>query len=67
MLPHCFPTMGGRDRRPQEDGPTLGAQVLMQTIMALPFVQKLVGARVVYKKNVRGEHVVAVVFPSQPP
>jgi len=39
----------------------------MQQIISLPFVQKLVGARVVYKKNVRGEHVVAVVFPPQPP
>jgi hypothetical protein len=60
-------TMGGRDRKPQEDGPTLGAQVLMHAIMELPFVQGLKEARVVYKRNARGEHVVAVVFPPQPP
>jgi hypothetical protein len=59
--------MGGSDRHPPEDGPTLGARVLIQAIMALPCVQHLAGARVVYKKNVRGEHVVAVVFPPQPP
>ncbi len=59
--------VGGRDRHPQEDGPTLGAQALMRAIMALPFVQHLKEARVVYKRNARGEHVVAVVFPPQPP
>jgi hypothetical protein len=58
--------MGG-DRKPPEDGPTLGARVLIQAILALPCVQQLAGARVVYKRNPRGEHVVAVVFPPQPP
>lgn len=41
--------------------------MLMQAIMARPFVQHLKEARVVYRRNAKGEHVVAVVFPPQPP
>jgi hypothetical protein len=26
-----------------------------------------VGARIAYKRNARGEHVVAIIFPAQPP
>ena len=59
--------MGGRDRHPLEDGPTLGARALMLAIEELPFFQSLVNARVAYKRNAKGEHVVAVVFPPQPP
>jgi hypothetical protein len=29
--------------------------------------RKLVGARIAYKRNARGEHVVAIIFPAQPP
>jgi hypothetical protein len=57
--------MSGRDRQPPEDGPTLGAQRLMREIMELPYLRKLANARVVYKRNAKGEHVVAVVFPPQ--
>ena len=57
-----------KDDRPEpRDQPTLGAQRLMHEIMALPFVQRLQGARVVYKKSPKGEHVIAVVFPPQSP
>ena len=55
----------GRERQPQQDGPTLGAQRLMREIMELPYLRRLANARVVYKKNAKGEHVVAVVFPPQ--
>jgi hypothetical protein len=59
--------MGGRDRQPPEDGPTLGARVLMNEIDQLARAKHLVGHRVAYKMNDKGEHVVAVMFPPQPP
>lgn len=39
----------------------------MRAIEELPFYKGLVKARVAYKKNDKGEHVVAVIFPPQPP
>jgi hypothetical protein len=59
--------MGGRDRHPAEDGPTLGARALMNAVEELCRSRGLVGFRVLYKKNATGQHVVAIVFPPQPP
>lgn len=55
------------DHRPDSRGPTLLAQALMSEIRELKIVRGLVAGRVAYKRNTKGEHVVAVVFPSQPP
>ena len=33
----------------------------------MPHARGLVGFRVAYKMNAKGEHVVAIVFPPQPP
>jgi hypothetical protein len=53
--------------RPREDNPTLGALALMHAIAELASFHRLLSARVVYKMNAKGEHVVAIVFPPQPP
>jgi len=66
-ITHGFSTMGGPDRTGNRDGPTLGAQVLIRAIEELPFYKGLVNARIAHKKNHKGEHVVAVIFPPQPP
>ena len=39
----------------------------MHMIEELPFYKGLVKERVAYKRNEKGEHVVAVIFPPQPP
>ena len=52
-------------RDPMDDRPTLGAKVLMGQIRDLPFLRGLVGVRIAYKRNDRGEHVVAVIWPPQ--
>lgn len=52
---------------PQEDPPTLIVRAVMHSIEELAKARHLVGARVAYKKNAQGEHVVALIFPSQPP
>jgi hypothetical protein len=52
---------------PKDDPPTLIVRVVMQAVADLATARKLVGARIAYKKNARGEHVVALIFPSQPP
>jgi hypothetical protein len=49
------------------NGPTLGARALMNAIEELVATRQLVDARVVYKLNAKGEHVVAIIFPPQPP
>ena len=59
--------MAGRDRMANEGGPTLGARVLMTELEQLARAKRLVGHRVVYKMNDRGEHVIALIFPPQPP
>jgi hypothetical protein len=58
--------MGGM-RDPQGDRPTLGARVLMNEIEQLARAKHLVNHRVAYKMNERGEHVIALIFPPQPP
>jgi hypothetical protein len=58
--------MAARDRDARDEGPTIGARALMNQIRELPYVQSLVGARVEYKWNAKGEHVVAVIYPPQP-
>jgi hypothetical protein len=54
-------------RDPMSNGPTLGARALMNAIQELVATRQLVDARVVYKMNAKGEHVVAIIFPPQPP
>jgi hypothetical protein len=49
-----------------DDRPTLGARAIMSDIEELAKARKLVDARVAYKKNAKGEHVVALIFPPQP-
>jgi hypothetical protein len=48
----------------QDDGPNLGTRALMHAIRDLASARGLVGARVAYKVNARGEHVVALIFSS---
>lgn len=55
------------DRPPPRDEPTLGARVLMTEIERMARAKHLVGFRVAYKLNAKNEHVVALIFPSQPP
>ncbi len=47
--------------------PTLGVRALMNAVEDLVKARSLVGVRVAYKRNARGEHVVAILFPPQPP
>jgi hypothetical protein len=60
-------TMAGQNRTANENGPTLGARVLMTEIEQLARAKHLVGHRIAYKMNAKGEHVVALIFPPQPP
>lgn len=46
--------------------PTLGARAIMRAVEELATQRGIVGARVAYKQNAKGEHVVALIFPSQP-
>jgi hypothetical protein len=60
--------MGRKEGRAAlEDQPTLGARVLMTDIERLAKARHITGYRVAYKVNARGEHVVALIFPPQPP
>ena len=59
--------MGGRDRTGNRDGPTLGARALMGQIEKIAEAERLVGYRVAYKKNDKGEHVVALIYQCYPP
>jgi hypothetical protein len=47
--------------------PTLGVRALMSAVENVVKAQCLVGYRIAYKRNGRGEHVVAIIFPPQPP
>jgi hypothetical protein len=49
-------------RRPQEDQPPLGARAIMRELEAMAKARCLVGARVGYKRNAAGDHVVALIF-----
>ncbi len=50
-------------RNPNIDqAPNLGTRALMNAISDLAKARNLVGARVAYKMNARGEHVVAIIF-----
>ncbi|HWW87221.1 MAG TPA: hypothetical protein VNZ26_26670 [Vicinamibacterales bacterium] len=44
--------------------PNLGTRALMNAIDELAKARGLAGARVAYKMNARGEHVVALIFSS---
>jgi hypothetical protein len=46
--------------------PTLGVRAVMNAIEELAQARSLQGARVAYKRNSQGEHVVALIFPPQP-
>ncbi len=46
---------------------TLLVKMLMAALDRLVRDKQVRGARIVYKQNARGEHVVAIVFPPQPP
>ena len=51
-------------RSPQDNLPNLGTRAIMNAIDELAKTRGLVGARVAYKMNARGEHVVALIFSS---
>lgn len=53
------------DRPALRDEPTLGARVLMGEIERIARAKHLVGYRVAYKQNAKGEHVVALIYPPQ--
>jgi predicted membrane GTPase involved in stress response len=59
--------MAHRSRERLDEQPTLGARALMAALDELCRARGLVGFRVGYKTNAKGEHVVAVVFPPQQP
>jgi hypothetical protein len=42
-------------------------RALMSAVEDLVRGRNVVGARIAYKRNARGEHVVAIIFPAQPP
>jgi hypothetical protein len=42
-------------------------RALMNSVEELARAKGVVGFRVGYKKNVRGEHVIALIVPEQPP
>jgi hypothetical protein len=58
--------MGGSDRANRER-PTLGARALMGQIEKIAEAERLIGYRVAYKMNDKGEHVVALIYQSYPP
>lgn len=45
-----------------DDQPNLGTRALMRAIDELAKTHRLAGARVAYKRNAKGEHVVAIIF-----
>ena len=52
-------------RHPPDDSPTLGVRAIMAAVEELAKARGIVKARVAYKKNAQGEHVVALIFPPQ--
>ena len=54
------------DRTHPKDEPTLLARSLMRELFEIAALRKVSGARVDYRLNAKGEHVVAIIFPSQP-
>lgn len=47
---------------PDDDKPNLGTKAVMRAIEELAEARRLAGARVAYKRNAKGEHVVALIF-----
>jgi hypothetical protein len=47
--------------------PTLGVRALMSAIEDVVRARNVASARIAYKRNAQGEHVVAIIFPAQPP
>jgi hypothetical protein len=48
----------------EDERPTLGVRATMAAIEELAKARGIVGARVAYKRNARGEHVVAIIWPA---
>jgi hypothetical protein len=46
----------------QDEQPNLGTRALMNAIDELAKARGVAGARVAYKTNAKGEHVVALIF-----
>jgi hypothetical protein len=63
ILRRC-PNARSPRRRQGDDTPNLGTKALRRAIEDLAKARELVGARVGYKVNARGEHVVALIFES---
>ncbi len=61
-----LPPMPDNTRPPRnlhiDDQPNLGTRALMTAVDELAKAHRLAGARVAYKRNAKGEHVVAVIF-----
>ena len=59
--------MGRRssDRPRDENRPPLGVKALMEVVDALVKSRGMTKARVAYKTNAKGEHVVAIIWPPQ--
>ena len=47
---------------PDDHQPNLGTRALMRAVEELAASRKLTDARVAYKRNAKGEHVVALIF-----
>jgi hypothetical protein len=59
--------MNDRRAPSRQDLPTLGARAVIRAVEEVARAKHLLGWRVGYKKNDKGEHVVALIFPPQPP
>jgi hypothetical protein len=59
--------MGRRssDRPHIDDRPPLGVKPFMEVVEALAKSRGMTSARVAYKTNSKGEHVVAIIWPPQ--
>lgn len=62
-----LPAMPDNTRPPRNLGnddqqPNLGTRALMRAVEELAAARSLAGARVAYKRNAKGEHVVALIF-----
>ena len=62
-----YPLVGRRssDRPRIEDRPPLRVKALMEVVDALAKSRGMTEARVAYKTNGKGEHVVAIIWPPQ--
>ena len=61
---HGWPSM--KDRHRDREPPTGLAWTLMLALQEIAKHRNLRGAQVDYRRNEKGEHVVALIFPPQP-